>query len=163
MASMNNFWIGSVVTMILVAPIVIFFAVSSSQPQPSTPTVGNQLEQPGELPKEIFTVNEKCVNELSNSTTGAVSSECMNYEAFLTNDFMNKIQEEVSKDESINCAKNLPTDLSSLDKKIQGNTAQVIIEGNNIVEGKEENSGDLQVEFIRTEDDWEISDIRCLD
>lgn len=163
---MNNFWIGSIVTLILVTPIVVFMAISNSQPTTSTNVSGNQLEQPGQLPEEIFTVNEKCVDELSNSTTGAISSECLNYEAFLTNDFMSKVKEAVEKEDDIECARNLPANLDGLHKKIEGSTAEIIIEGNKVVSGEDtepsEDPGDLKVEFIRTEDDWEISDIRCL-
>ena len=159
---MNNFWIGAIVTMIFVTPVIVFLAISNSQPTTQSNLSDNQLEQPGKLPEEIFTVNEKCNKELANTTTGVISSECLNYEANLTNDFMAKVKEAVSKEDDIECAKNLPADLSDLDKKIEGDTAQIVIEGKNIVEGKEEDAEDLHVEFTKINNDWEITDIRCL-
>lgn len=160
---MNSFWAGSAITLLILTPIVVFLLISNGQNTTPTPEVaGTQLEEPGQLPKEIFTVNEKCADELANSGTGVISADCINYEANLTSDFMSKVKEAVENEDDIECAQNLPKDLSALHKKIEGERAEVLIEGNQIVNGEDENSGDLQVEFIRTEDDWEISDIRCL-
>lgn len=163
-ASMKSFWIGSIITILLVSPIVLFLISGAYSNTTTVSKIDNSLEEPGKLPQEIFTPREECSRQLSQGFTGAVSAECQNYEAFLTSEFVNKVKEAVSSEETVECARNLPADLSTLHKKIEGNKAQVIIEGNSVITGQEpsDEAGDLQVEFIRTEDDWEITDIRCL-
>lgn len=161
---MNGFWLGSGLTLLLVVPIVLLFVFTDSGSS-TTPSVesANTLDQPGQLPDKIFTVNENCLNEIATVETGAVSADCQHYETQLNNEFISQVEEAINNQENIECAKNLPKDLSALDKKFEGNKAQIIIEGQNIVEGKEEDAEDLQVEFTKIENDWEISDIRCLE
>jgi len=161
---MKNFFIGSVVTFAVLIPVVIFISFSNNSFYTSVDDSSKKLSNAGNLSGEIFKASDNCLNEIS-SAVGAISSECSTYESLLDEEFMEQVREASRNVSNLDCAKNLPTDLNSLNKKIEGNKAKILIEGEKIVEGEKEDERsmqDLQVEFIKTENDWEISDIRCL-
>lgn len=151
---MKHFWIILSVALLAMIPFGLLWVNANS-----TETYGEQVSEQPKLAihdtigfeSTQLSDPEICNETLTDPQTGKVAVGCDSGRSFVTDDFVTGVQEKAEAlGEGVNCTRKLTTDAKILRQNIEENSADISLE-------------DMEVSYIKTQNGWEVSDIRCLE